>query len=267
MKNEKTLRRSALIMLISLLLLAVAITSVAYAWFTFTTSSRVEPLAGTVSGGGVNLLISNSAAGPFDRSCALILSSDTDLLEPVTTSDLASFYVPTGQNAEGIPSGYRDVSADAGQYLLSGTVWLRSEGGACRVFFHRNNLSLGQDNQALAAMRLGLKLYTASGNFRYIFKLDDMGDTSRADRRWTIAQPGTVYGGEYVQDPSVNIGTYCASGAGKAISSGGSSLCYMRADETIRVEYWLYLEGCDENCINSVQSRDLDLQLGFAGIE
>lgn len=33
------------------------------------------------------------------------------------------------------------------------------------------------------------------------------------------------------------------------------------------VEYWLYLEGCDEQCINEVQSKTSDIQLAFAGVE
>ena len=33
------------------------------------------------------------------------------------------------------------------------------------------------------------------------------------------------------------------------------------------VEYWLYLEGCDEQCVNAVQSRASEIQLGFAGTD
>ena len=46
---------------------------------------------------------------------------------------------------------------------------------------------------------------------------------------------------------------------------GTQRLCALAADEVGTVEYWLWLEGCDENCINVVQSRDVALQFGFAG--
>ena len=39
----------------------------------------------------------------------------------------------------------------------------------------------------------------------------------------------------------------------------------MEPEEIATVEYWLYLEGCDPECFNPVHSRDLALQLGFAG--
>ena len=41
----------------------------------------------------------------------------------------------------------------------------------------------------------------------------------------------------------------------------------LNEDEVATVEYWLYLEGCDEQCINAVQSRTSKIQLGFAGVD
>lgn len=41
----------------------------------------------------------------------------------------------------------------------------------------------------------------------------------------------------------------------------------LNADEIATVEYWLYLEGCDEQCVNSVQNRASELQLAFAGVD
>ena len=37
-------------------------------------------------------------------------------------------------------------------------------------------------------------------------------------------------------------------------------------DEIVKVDYWFYLEGCDDDCSDPVQSRDvITLSLGFAG--
>ena len=33
------------------------------------------------------------------------------------------------------------------------------------------------------------------------------------------------------------------------------------------VEYWLYLEGCDEQCYDPVQNKDSQIQLAFAGVD
>lgn len=42
---------------------------------------------------------------------------------------------------------------------------------------------------------------------------------------------------------------------------------FLNADEVASVEYWLYLEGCDEQCSNPVQNRDSEIQLAFAGVD
>ena len=39
------------------------------------------------------------------------------------------------------------------------------------------------------------------------------------------------------------------------------------ADEIATVEYWLYLEGCDDQCVNAVQSRASELQFAFVGTD
>lgn len=65
--------------------------------------------------------------------------------------------------------------------------------------------------------------------------------------------------GQLTNDPSEPISKYLY-GVGTP-----TALCSMRAGEIARVDYWLYLEGCDTACIMPVQERQLALQLGFIG--
>ena len=51
----------------------------------------------------------------------------------------------------------------------------------------------------------------------------------------------------------------------ESVVAGSSPLCYLRTNEIAAVDYWLYLEGCDEHCFNVVQNADVALQLAFAG--
>ncbi len=267
MNGRNALRKNALIAAIAVLILLLAIAGATYAWFTFTTYTNVTPMRGRVAGGGVNLLIANNANGPFDTSCELILSSTTDTIEPVTTADLSQFFVPVRQNANGVPSSYRDVTASAGSHLLNGTVWVQAEGAPAVVYLHKNRLSFGTDLQALAAMRLGLRITTREGTVTRIFRLDDMADTTDAAFRLTVPSENTVYGGTYVTDPALNLNAYAAVGADNALTAPANALFRLEADEIGRVEYWLYLEGCDPNCYNPVKARDVALALGFAGLE
>ncbi len=271
--NDRKLLKLSLPVILSILVLLAALTAVTYAWFTFTTNTNVEPMSGTVSGGGVNLLISNNPNGPFEESCSLVFDDSTEALYPVSTSDLSHWYTPLRQNSKGVPTSYsvHDTLAD---YGISGRLWIRSEGSASTVYLHADRLFFGSDPQALAAMRLGLIVRTNAGTKTYIFRLDDMGDTSDAEAAWTITKKGSVYGysaefdeGDYTPDPAEDLGPYLASGTDKALAAGRRPLFTLQADETGRVEYFLYLEGCDENCINAVKAKDFSLQFGFAGLE
>lgn len=48
---------------------------------------------------------------------------------------------------------------------------------------------------------------------------------------------------------------------------GSTSLCALDKDEVATVEYWLYLEGCDEQCSNPVQNKASEIRLAFAGVD
>ncbi len=266
--NKKAVKRSTIVAVIWILLALLALTGATYAWFTFTTWTKVTPISGTINDEGIQLLIANNYAGPFDRTTELIFSRDIDRLQPVTTANLGSFYVPSGQDSSGVPTGYRDVTASADEFLIHGTLYLESLDAGCRVYMHRDGCYFGNDIQAMAAMRLGLRVTTINeGVQTFIFRLDDFIDTSSALARNTVITPGTVYGGSYVNDPAISMQGFFAGGNDEDPTPGERMLCTLNADEIGTVEYWFWLEGCDIHCYNPVQSRDLGIQFGFAGVE
>ena len=272
--ERKKLRRTAIFAVLWLLLLAVVLTSATYAWFTFTPDTNVTPMAGTVSQGDTYLLISNSPSGGFDTSCTMP-QSVTAALSPVSTPDLTRFYTATVQNREGISIEFADTTDCAEESLIHGTLYLQCKSGGCDVYLYRSGLTLGGDAQTLAALRLGMKLTTAAGTQTYMFNLDALGDTAGAATRRTVPNSGTVVSAltdgaaVYAVDPAVTISDYFASeqtANDPAPGAGRAALCTLREDEICTVEYWLYLEGCDDNCIREVQSKDVALQLAFAGV-
>ena len=259
--------------IVFLIIVAVGTT---YAWFTVTgmPSTNVTPMAGTVSEGDTNLLISNSYGGPFDKTCELVLSGNPDSLRPLSTADLTHFYRATAQNNEGITVLYANADNRADQDALHGTVYLQCQNASCDVYFNRDELNLGSDVQALAAMRLGMRITSSSGTQTLIFRLDDMGSTGGAQSARTIASAGSVVAsiagsGEpvYTSDPSQGIGGYMAQTNGNAYNPGSQKLMTLQAEEVATVEYWLYLEGCDDQCFNPVQNKASQLCLAFAGVD
>lgn len=268
--------RLLLISLLWLLLAALALGGATFAWFTFNNSTNVEPMAGTVGDGEVSLLISASRDGPFDKECDLPLEQAVEQLLPVSTADLQTFYASAAQNKQGITLRCRDVTEQAPGRLLHGTVYLQSKNRGCDVYFFEPKLSFGSDAQALSALRLALKLTTEADGEQLLFlRLDDLGGggaeeqaTVEGDNVVVSAIDGSGLPG-YTADPAEDIGAYLAQSDGAEDTrprAGEQALCELQADEVASVEYWLYLEGCDTACVNAVQTRELSLQLAFAGI-
>ncbi|MCR4770752.1 MAG: hypothetical protein K5855_00435 [Oscillospiraceae bacterium] len=245
-----------------------------YAWFTFRSYTNVTPISGTVSNGDGSLLIANREDAVFSEYCELLLSDASAELLPISTPDLESFFTVVSQNRGGIATGYAPAEERAKSNTLNGTLYLKGEGAGFDVYFWMPNMDCGTDGRALAAMRLGLKITAAAGTETHIFRLDSMGDTSAAETRRTVPESDTVVAGigddgkpEYAADPAADISEAAAGGTEDDPLPGSLRLCAIAADETVRVDFWLYLEGCDDNCINSAQGRDIALRFGFAGIE
>ncbi len=279
MNNEvKTLKKSFMMAILSLLLLLVIATGATYAWFTLTgiTSTNVTPMGGTVGSGDTVLLISNAGDGPFDQTCELKLAANPDTLRPVSTADLEHFYRVTAQNKQGIAMLYESADRQISESVLYGTVYLQCKNAPCDVYFNKEGLNLGSDPQALAAMRLGMKITSKSGTETFFFKLDDLGSTGSATSVKTIPRSSAVVSSvsgsgtaNYTDDPAKELGGYMAE-AGEhenEYNPGANKLVSLDADEVATVSYWLYLEGCDEQCSNAVQNKSSEIQLAFAGVD
>lgn len=260
------------------LLLLAALIGGTYAWFTVTgrDAVNVTPMGGTTSEPGVELLISNSEGGPFDTECTLIYESGEGGLQPISTADLTSFYQGLAQNRDGITYLYEQADDRVDEDTIHGTVYLQAKRAGCLVFFDPDELHFIGDAQAMAALRLGLKITTQEGGEQtLIFKMDGFAGTGGAESIKTISEDNSVVqsissGGEpsYTQDPAKLLEEYCAEPSGAdEWSRGTTELCTLQADEIAPVEYWVYLEGCDEECSNPVRDTNSELNLAFVGVK
>ena len=272
------LKKSFLKAVLWILFLLAAATGSTYAWFSLTGmhSTNVTPMAGTVSEGDTVLMISTDKNGPFEKTCDLVLSGNPESMKPLSTENLEHFYRATAQNKKGIAILYDNADSRVDQDTLHGTVYLQCQNAPCRVYFNRESLKLGSDEQSLAAMRLGMKITSHEGSKTFIWKLDDMGSTSGAQSTLTVPKASTVVSDisdngkpVYADDPAEEITAYMAGNGDSedVYKDGNQMLAQLNKDEVAEVEYWLYLEGCDEQCSNSVQNRDSQIQLAFAGVD
>ena len=276
-QNVGQLRHSLRTAIAGLLFLVIVASGTTYAWFTLSgrASTYVTPVGGPISEGTTSLLISQNVAGPFDKTCDLVYAGNIDSLKPLSTADLTHFYKVTAQNKAGVAVLYGSADGNVDTQAVHGTVYLQCLNAPCDVYFNRDLLKLGTDAQALAAMRLGMKITAREGTKTYIFRLDELGATGGAQSTLTVPTASTVVSSingsgqaEYVNDPSVGLSAYMAN-AGNGdndFQAGTSRLVRLEKDEVATVEYWIYLEGCDEQCINAVQGISSDIQLAFAGV-
>ena len=230
---------------------------------------------GWFSNGDASLLISASRLGQFDKNCELVLDGNPDTLKPLSTADLDHFYRAIAQNKDGIAVLYEAADSQVDEDALHGTVYLKCENAPCDVYFDAENLNVGSDAQALAAMRLGIRITSNSGTNTDLFFLDELGAVAGAQSRATIPASSVVVssissGGQaaYVSDPSTTISQYMSyKNSSYKYDAGASVLVSLETDEVASVEYWLYLEGCDEQCFNPVQNKDAGLMLAFVGVD
>ena len=251
-----------------MLVLAVALTAATLAWFSSSRETNVTPVAHTVSESGYDLQISSSANGPWDTTATLATADKT--LYPISTADLTQWWRGTFQNAAGITTDYKNVTSQLDDYALTGTVYLKGSSAALNVYLYPGQMSIATDPQLLAALRFGIIVQTSAGTATHIFTCDDLGSTAGAASQRTTAQDGVAVAGSsswnYTADPAQAINAYAMDGNGDtpAARAGAQPICTLAADEVETVRYFIYMEGCDANCITQAQARDLTLQLAFA---
>ena len=251
-----------------MLVLAVALTAATLAWFSSSRETNVTPVAHTVSESGYDLQISSSANGPWDTTATLATADKT--LYPISTADLTQWWRGTFQNAAGITTDYKNVTSQLDDYALTGTVYLKGSSAALNVYLYPGQMSVATDPQLLAALRFGIIVQTSAGTATHIFTCDDLGSTAGAASQRTTAQDGVAVAGSsswnYTADPAQAINAYAMDGNGDtpAARAGAQPICTLAADEVATVRYFIYMEGCDANCITQAQARDLTLQLAFA---
>ena len=248
-----------------MLVLVAALSAATYAWFSNSRYTNVTPVAHTVSDEGSDLQIGLSANGPWDTTAA------DKTLYPISTADLSRFWRGTFQNAAGITTDYADCTARLDDYALSGTLYLKGSDSALNVYLYQGQMGVTSDPQLLAALRLGLVITTQSGTQTHVFTCDDLGNTAGATSRRTTAQDGVVVaagasGWAYTADPARAISAYSMDGTGDtpAARAGATPVCTLAANEVASVRYVVYMEGCDAQCIDEAQARDVVLQLAFA---
>ena len=90
----------------------------------------------------------------------------------------------------------------------------------------------------------------------------DIRNTIEADNASVVSSIDEDGKPVYVDDMAMNIKDYQAQGE----AAGSNALVRIEEDEVVQVKYFVYMEGCDDNCFNVIQNKQLSITLGFQGV-
>lgn len=261
--------------LVVLLVLCVVGGGVTYAWFSSNSiveTDRVNARTGTDE---IVLYVSAKGEGEFQKlsqvSPVQVNQIKEGRLMPVSTADLTNFVYNDAMENMVATSYERDAREI---YIYHGRVYLKAESTDAQ---EKRKLALYFDGKEASEMfpsakeevrkaaRLGL---TLNGGTPRIFRLEEghVGD----------AQANTTLNGEKlsenqvidsskepfrgVEDPSVPMNGYLVEGAEQP-----TPIYILECNKVYTLDIYFYLEGCDPDCVTSLERTQVDMSLGFYG--
>ena len=239
-----------------------------YAWFTLSYSNaKQSALTSSVSEGDIVLSVGESLEGEFSRTCNLKRLDTCDTLIPVSTSDAQRYYSAVAQNRDGKMFLYKEEKEHLLEKIIYAEIYLKAKYKDGDIFFDTDKLSINGDAQFLAGSRLGMKFSDGNYEKSYIFDLEAFAKGALVERSTIEAEPHKVVsyvdenGNATFQNEVVSeFETYSKR---LEEENGASPLFEIRQDSPVKVEIWLYMEGCDPHCINEAQKSNFDFNIAF----
>ncbi len=250
----------------------IALLGSSYAWFSDMLRAQTEvfPISGSVSAGEIGLQISGTSSGPFESQANLTRLDQCQVLYPVSTADLNHFYEAKGQNNNGKVAFYKDVTDQVLEYVLYGELFLKSLYQDGKLYLDKSIFTITGDPQLLSSARLGMRFSAEGITQNYIFPLADnttgviSQETSIGDRQQvvgTVSQQGVA---TFVTPELQQLSNYQVLAEGEeGVVENQPFLFNLYKEQIVRVEVWIYMEGCDPESILEAQDQDIQMNLAF----
>lgn len=291
MADSRELRKKFNRMLITLLVAIIAAGAVTYAWYIYNANRHITDVK-MAAGTGVTFLISNEYDGDYKTNAGL---SFQGLLDPVSTDNVLNGF----QKVTGFTGGTTADSlfasvfgqAEHSDYYKS-SLYLATNSVATDVYLAGIDYA-DQDatNPISTALRVGLVTYapgqTDTVTGRYIFELTDAHnpearyntldgrDASAAEQEHLVLDSTRTDGKTVPFTPltSANYADYNEDTGIVTVNASSTRICSLPsaakgADHStpVRVDVYVWLEGCDPDCTNNLAATSLQsLALRFAG--
>lgn len=284
--NTKSLRRRLTISILVVIITLCAVVSATYAWYIYNTSRHTTDVR-MAAGAGANLQISNSYSGEYGS--AAVLESFKGQLEPVSTNSIeggfqkAAKFVAVGTGKYDMVASLFEKS-DATEYYHT-NMYLRTNGNPTDIYVSDIGYEDSDEKKPISsAIRVGLVVHEPGENGKvlgeYIFAISDK-KNPEADYNTATGREGYVLDSAKTDGTTVAFAPYTSAAYCSYNSDTGEvklkkdslKLCTIsgngqgKVGTSVRIEVYIWLEGCDEDCTANLCDETLKtLAVSFAGI-
>ncbi len=268
---------------IALLVALLAAASATFAWYIYNTRAHTTSVH-MAAGSNVSIEISNKYDGEYGSST--VLDSFVGNLRPVSTDQIIVSGDEKFQKVEKFIDGTgsqpkqlaKDFSAAKETDFYMTSVFIRSKNADAGLYISDLTFEDGDENNPISsAIRLGFVVHESgqdkSVENEYIFVISDAKNPQREyntfngveghvlDHRYTDGT--TIKFDPYTKDAFVD---YDNESGVITLKTGSVKLCDLKNDIPTQVDIYIWLEGCDEDCIVNLQGKTLkNIAVSFAG--
>ena len=292
MKTDiESLQKTMIISLAWIMILFLSLGSATYAWFTGNQRVSTSRASGRAAEDDLALLLGTSEgdlAADTEVEISRVNSAEEDILLPVSTADLQTWArsIALTEEGDGGYGTFEEVDIDQnGTYCYHGQIYMEVhtdrpesfEGMKATIYLEENSDvgAVGTDDDGsgiLSAARLGF-VFNSDTSEAVIFYFDDASETS--DRHNNTYVGSTQAGDNQVleisgtsatavDDPAVAIST--AMMTEDMTDYPEQALATLDLNTAVPVDIYFYLEGCDPDCVESISTTSMTMQLAFYAV-
>jgi len=267
--------------LLSTLLIIIFIGSATFAWFSNNTQVGTNTATGKSGTTSLKLLIGGDEGNLQEADTdpveiQQVNEMELDKLYPVSTADLENFYYATMFNQDGNAVKYAQDENEKRFY--HGRLYLKMEGenipedATYKLYLDSSESAGGVFGQStegylLNASRLGLK-FPDQDPIILRFEEGDKGETKiNTTINGSLINSGDVLSdaNSTVSDPSEDFTVYQLD-SDNLTDLPEKALATLKINETVELNIYFYMEGCDEDCLESISKNQCELHLAFYAI-
>lgn len=281
--EAKYLRRRLLVALLAVAAAMLSMVAATFAWYIYNTSARTTRVE-MAAGSSVSLQIANQPEGPYGSST--VMAEFTGKLVPVSTDKITGGFqrvLAFGSEYNEATGEYRSVAQffqpsipEVNYYKTS--LYLRTNSGDLDIYL--SNIGFEDDsseNPISTAMRVGLVVEDKE----YIFEINQAHNPNADDNGAKEPEGGYVLRHDKTDGSTVaftplspeNYCNYDSSTGAVTLKPGSKPLFQVSGNgsggygEPVKVDVYLWLEGCDEDCTLNLQAHTMkNIALSFSGL-